>query len=260
MLSLRDFQAEFYASIRGDTSGEDLLAMIASGRIDPERRLNVYRNNHRISLKESLKATYPGVFELIGEGLFAVLANRYLDLHPSASGDLHQYGAFLANFLQDQDEVSALPYLADIARLEWAYHLVFHETEEAPLRLDDLAGLEPAVYASVNFVLNPASRLIYSKYPVLDIWKLANTSGDSDDQVDLDSGGCFLLVARRNLVMEFQKLDASEFRFLELVATQTPLTGIVDEITREFPEFDLQACLQAQFAKGNLTGFHLKED
>ena len=65
------------------------------------------------------------IHQLVGEEFFRLLAKRFIEQHPSHSGNLHRYGSEMAEFLMHFENTQHLAYLPDVARLEWAYHLAY---------------------------------------------------------------------------------------------------------------------------------------
>lgn len=255
MHTLRSFQESFKTALMEDGAPAALTEQIVAGALTAERRINVYRNNMRSSLSESLRATYPAIHALVGDDFFRMLTQRYLQSFPSTSGDLHAYGDSFSTFLDDIAEVQTLPYLVDVARLEWCCHIVFHAAEAAPIAPDALSGLDEHQFAGIRLRLHPASAPVSSIYPLVDIWKLAIHGGEESDNVDIDSGGQRLLVARRNMEIEFQQLDTAEYAFVTKMVENAALEDCVEAAIEINPEFDVAKCLSKQFVLGNLVGF-----
>jgi hypothetical protein len=255
--SLRDFQLGFHRALRGDTSAiSSIDPPIRHLGLAPERRLQVYRNNMEASLTGSLRATYPAVCALVGEDFFRMLAKRYIPQHPSRSGDLHRFGDRFAEFVSGVEEARQLPYLSDVCALEWAYHLVFHAADEGALDATALADIPPADVPDIRLKLHPASILLTSAFPVTRIWQLAIHEQSDARPVDISCGPEYLIVARRDLEIEFQSMHAAEFAFMQALAKGETLAECAEDAIRIEPDFDLLACLARQFMRGNITGFH----
>src|SRR5258708_2939398 len=120
----------------------------------------VYRRNVQSNLHDALAAAYPAVRRLVGEGFFREAARRYSREHPSRSADLHEYGAQLARFLASYPHASTLPYLADVARLEWACHECLHAADAGSLDYAALGRGAAERHGGIRFVLHPAVRLV----------------------------------------------------------------------------------------------------
>ena len=96
MQTLRELQHDFITALF-DERNERAYAGICNGRFNGARLLQVYRNNIFISLTAALAAVYPVVQRLVGEGFFKYAADAFIRAHPPASGNLHDFGAGLAD-------------------------------------------------------------------------------------------------------------------------------------------------------------------
>jgi hypothetical protein len=221
MRSLRETQTSFAEAILMGRGGE---------------RVQVYRNNFFISLRQALADVYPVVRRLVGEEFFNQLARRFVREHPSRSGNLHDFGRELARFLGQLPDLSGLPYLPDVAALEWALHEVFHEAEAPPFDFSKLTDPE-----SARLPLHPAARLVASRYPVLAIWE-ANQA-DEPGVVDLDAGGDWLIVLRDGLERKIARATAGEFALLGALAQDMTLGEACEAAVAAEPQLDLAAAM-----------------
>ena len=213
MSALRELQLAFAQAILDDDDGA-VVPLIVSDSFPGARRLNVYRNNVVSSLTAALSDTFPVVKRLVGAEFFRHLAREYLRAHPSTSGNLHDFGAGLPEFLDFFGPAAQLPYLADVARLERAWHEVFHSPEPPEFPFERLASIDTTQHERLRFRLSPASRLLTSPFPVLRIWELNQPGACGEATLSLDEGGDHLLVIRRDLDVEFHRLAPAEFVLL----------------------------------------------
>src|SRR4051812_29625274 len=116
----------------------DLAPFIIEGAAE---RLNIYRNTYKMALTNALRLCYPAVHRLVGEEFFAAVAQDFIAASPPCSASLDEYGAAFPDFLARIPSAAALPYLADVARLDWAVHRALHAADADPLGQRDLAGL-----------------------------------------------------------------------------------------------------------------------
>jgi hypothetical protein len=157
-------------------------------------RFDVYRASFQANLCNALRDTYPVVNRLVGEDYFDQVAHAYLRAHPSRSSDLHEFGAHFATFIAALDSAGDLPYLPDVARLEWLAHQAFHAADAESLKLAALAGLPSESYGSL--CLLPCVRVMRSAFPVHRIWQVNQESWAGDVAVRLEEGGVRLTVTR----------------------------------------------------------------
>ena len=257
MLRLRELQLGFAAAVLDGDGGEFDRHIRAAG-LSGARRLQIYRNNTLLSLTTALQAVYPVVCRLVGEDFFQYAAAQYINRYPSRSGDLHEFGEFFAVFLETFTPAAKLVYLPDIARLEWAYHQVFHAARHSPLDLAALAQVPAEQQGALRFQLHPAARLLESAFPILRIWRSNQDNDTSDSPVNLAEGGIKLLVFRREtLDIEFHTLADGEFSLLQALAGDCDFATACDRVLAVQPTFDLAACFSRHVLQGVFVAFHL---
>jgi len=196
----------------------------------PERvlaRLAVYRGNVVGATGKALAGAYPIVGKIVGEEFFDAVAREYLRRHPSASGDLNEYGAAFADFLAVFPHTQDLPYLPDVARVEWLAHRAYFAADAAPLDFERLA--------STRFALAPACALMRSAWPVARIWQIHQNDFTGEFSVDLNTGAENVLVYRPRFRVLVRALSDAHYRFLDALAGGTPLASE--------PEFDVAHAL-----------------
>jgi len=253
MLSLRDIQQHFVAALLHEKP--DLADTIVDGRFAASRHLQVYRNNVFESLTAALRAVYPAIARLVGDGFFRYAAHEYAVRYPPTGGNLHDFGDRFADFLFGFPAAAGHEYLPDVARLEWAWHEAFHAAEASPLDPSSLAKVPPAQYAALRFILHPSARLVTSHYPLAALWEANIRSEDEVPELDLDSGADELLVIRRGLTVAVERLVRGEYALLEVIARQQPFGDACEAALAHDPQFDLGRCLQKHVRCATLTGF-----
>lgn len=185
---------------------------------DPARRFAVYRNNVIVGLVDALADTYPVVQSLVGEEFFRAMAAVFVRAHPPRCPVLAWYGAGFAEFIESFSPAASLPYLADVARLEWLRVDAWHAADAAPVPMDDLAALlaDAQALPGARFVLHPAVRLLRSAHPVASLW----AAHQSDDPaaavtaIDPETAEAALLL-RPGLVVDIIRVEAAAAAFIE---------------------------------------------
>lgn len=139
---------------------------------DPQVRFNVYRNNVIVSLIEALRDTYPVCAQLVGDEFFRHMARQFVRQHMPNSPVLVRYGIEFAGFIESLEEAHSVPYLGDVARLEWLYLQAHHAADREPLGADALhSSLVRALSLDeVHVVLHPSLSLVDSRYAVASVW------------------------------------------------------------------------------------------
>jgi hypothetical protein len=168
MLPLETLQKVMTASILSHTSsrlGSNLRAIDGH----PVNRIGIYRNNTLISLTESLKANFPVTVQLVHERFFHWVVQEFIRNHPPQEARLSSYGAKLPVYLASLPACRSVPYVAEVARLEWAICTSLHAEEQDSCSIEALSRLGGAV-GKARLVLQPTVQLIPSRWPVIDIW------------------------------------------------------------------------------------------
>jgi hypothetical protein len=101
-----------------------LSGWVQPGPITAEEALAVHRNTALHGLINALRLSHPTVDALVGEDFFDQAARAFVQAHPPASAWLTGYGEGFAAFLEGYEPVRDLPYLADVARFDFAIEAV----------------------------------------------------------------------------------------------------------------------------------------
>jgi hypothetical protein len=152
--------AAFSAALRASQNAVQACHYLQGNAETNTRRLAIYRGNVVAGITQALTAHYPVIAQLVGDEFFKALARAYWQAFPSKSGDLGDYGTALPEFLADFSPSQHLPYLPDVARLEWAVHKA-ETAADAPAQA---ITREPAL------LWMPGSQLLKSVWPIASIW------------------------------------------------------------------------------------------
>jgi hypothetical protein len=254
MFALHELQIEFARAVFDEKYAQVFARKIRRNGLGGERRIRIYRNNFRISLTETLAAIYPVTARLVGEGFFRQTAGSYVREVRSTSGDIRQYGRTFPEFLAALPGIENLAYLPDVARLEWAYHSVFHSAIKVPLDPLSLRAVAADDYPMLRFALQPAVRLMRSDYPVLRIWQL-NLEEWQGETVNLYEGGVQLLIQRHADTVTVVPLAAGDYCLLESLNRGQPLAEGIAIAASVDLAFDPGAALTGFFRQGLLVDF-----
>jgi hypothetical protein len=178
MLALRDYQRAIAAALlSGDTGA---AAVMIDGRRPPLDRLRIHRHTMLTALANALALTYPAIEALVGAEFFAQAARIFIQAEPPRAALLSLYGDAFPDFLARHEPVRKLPYLADVARLEWTVECAAHGSVDggAPPGADiDLGGTR------LTFV--PSLTLLRTVYPAEAIWRaVLEQNGDALSRID----------------------------------------------------------------------------
>jgi len=233
--TLADVQSAFAASLR-DPADDTVMPTLAAATPHTaphttllQARFDVYRNNVASSLADALAALYPVCARLVGEDFFRATAHAYVraglhgdvEIQAQDNASLIGFAAGFAGFLVSFAPARSVPYLPDVARLEHAWHRVYHAADADPVTAPDLQHIaedeSATTLETLELALLPAHHLLMSPYPVSRIWE-ANQPG-RDGTVEMgDSGrGERLFVVRPRAEVEIRRVSPGAFAFLSAV-------------------------------------------
>ena len=246
---------ELQAAFRAGTIGRDgdAVAALSADGMRNGHRFGIYRNNIYRSLTGVLEAAFPTVRNLVGDENFAVLARRFIAAYPPQRPQLFAYGdefpAFLTGFAP---AVEDLPFLPDLAKVEWAVNEAYFEADAETLTAERLAGLEPERYAGLRLSLHPTVRLIESDWPVWDLWgaEALPESLQNPGPSGKPEGGQRVLVRRPESKVDVVMATPGDFALLSALATGDTLGEAAAAGVAADREFDLSACLAGHLAGG----------
>lgn len=239
------------AVLGGDTA--EIVAAIQGDGLDPAARLGIYRHHAFATLGDALQSTFPVVCRLVDKRFFAYAAHEYLREHPPHSRCLVEYGADFADFLAGFKPCKDLPYLADVARFEWALNIAATVREATPLEGKTLATIPAGEAAYVALRLQPSLTYFASPWPIDAIWK-ANKE-DEVPPIDITSGGTSLEIRRAGEAVAWRRLDPGSFAFRTALADGLVLAAAMAAATLKDPAFELTASLRQVFAEGLAVAF-----
>ncbi|MES2583599.1 MAG: DNA-binding domain-containing protein [Pseudomonadota bacterium] len=145
------------------------MKIVAHEVQDPGARgIKVYKANGHALAHSALQAAYPAVAQLVGDESFADLAHALWHAQPPVCGDIAQWGAGLAGFLETSAQLRDEPYLPDVARVEWALHRCAG-APDADVDLSTLALLTTHEPEHLYVRLAPGCAVLRSVWPVASI-------------------------------------------------------------------------------------------
>jgi len=260
MPALRDLQLRFAAALAGDVDAAAVFGKPAAAGRDEAingRRLAIYQGNRRANYRNALAATFPVVARLTGRPFFNAAVDAFVLEQPPASGDLNVYGDALPAFLGAYAPAARLPYLADVAALEWAIDEANRAADVPRAPAAVLAALAAAPVERLpqaRLALDPSCRMTASPYPILRIWRANQPDCAGDERIDLDEGGAALLVRRDPPGVALEPLAPAAHAWLLALAQGETLGAAIDAATRADPGFDLGATLRAHIFAGTIVG------
>ncbi len=174
-------------------------------------RIGVYRNNARLNRIAALANAFTHVVTLVGTDYFRSLARAYVIATPASSANLHEDGASLPAFIRHFASAAELPYLGDVAQVDWLMQQAYYADDSAPLDRAAIANLGPERFAAASLRFCASMGIAQSeKWPIADII----TMHEGGPTASLNAGGQAVLVWRENLRVRWRAIGDGEARVI----------------------------------------------
>jgi hypothetical protein len=241
MLMLDDVQRSFARALIG-TGDADLFALIGEEGLDPVARLSIYQTNVVRRLTAALVSTYPVVCHLVDRGFFDYAADTFIRRALPASSCLDEYGAGFPSFLETFPPAAEIPYLSDVARLEWHIGRVARGTRQPAVPVKTLmkalercskAGIDPS---KIYFRFAPNVRFLCSRYAIDTIWKM-HQEGATMNGLSLGNEGVNLQISGGDRLC-ISNLSSPAWAFRSQLSGGATLDAAFSSVTATCADFD----------------------
>ncbi|WP_149193601.1 DNA-binding domain-containing protein [Luteimonas suaedae] len=167
-LRLGDFAAALLQPDRDVPAGVDTRDLRRA-----ERRFAVHRNNFVVNLVDTLAESFPVTQALVGPDFFRAMARERVLAAPPQSPVLTDYAIGFPDFIAGFPPAAAVPYLADVARIEALRIHAYHAADATPVA--DTAYRElfeaPERLAATRTALHPACGWFRARHAAYSIWR-----------------------------------------------------------------------------------------
>lgn len=206
---LRETQARFYGWV---TSGAPIAGGDATAL--PAERIGVYAGMYLERIAQALAEVYPKLAAAVGDDVFRALVAEYVRVRPPAHPMLQRAGSHFPRFVASHALGAARPWLAELARLEWARFFAVDAPDSAPLRDEQLRALDAKRLAELPLRLVAAHAIVESRYAVDTLWRKIHDSAAWRPAARPRARS--ILVWRRDLIVLHRRLTSFETRIVRL--------------------------------------------
>lgn len=147
------------------------------------RGQKAYQSNGHALAERVLVAAHPVVTEVISADSMGQLARALWHAHPPTRGDLAWWGDALPAFMAASPQLASLPWLPDLARLEWALHTA-QTAPDVPPPADGLASLQRLSTddpATLHLAWAAATQVLTLDWDVAALWHAHTLKGTDAD-------------------------------------------------------------------------------
>ena len=216
------------------------------------RGLTAYRSNAQAQACRCLGTTFPVLAHMLGDDNLAGLAGVFWHAHPPQTGDLSQWGGALAGFLSELPQLADEPWLADVARVEWALHQAGSAADRS-FEPQSFALLTAHPPEGLRILLASGLQLFRSCFPIVGLMGAdtghAPTPGETQALLD-DGGPEAALVWRQGMRPRVARCDTGTSQFLQATLDGASLATALDRA----PGFAFDQWLAQAVQSGQVLG------
>jgi hypothetical protein len=210
--------------------------IVPGGSLTLEGAFEVYRGGYLARLTEQLGETFATVWRVLGDEDFFGLCERYIAAHRSDSYNLSDYGRDVPTFLEGEQNVREFSFLPDLARLELAFHDLFHAPQHRSLEAAELAATPDLASSRLRF--GDAVRMLGFESRV---YRLFQHRGDekAPDLSGLDAPEHVLLFKQAGEVRA-RVVDAATAEAIGALVAGATVEESLEQVTTSHPDFGTQ--------------------
>lgn len=198
---------------------EDAIYGAIKGHSEDEKhaRFSVYRNNVFVSLIDALADIFPVTQQLVGDDFFRAMARAFVQGNLPTSPVISDYGQHFDTFIRDFAPAKGLPFLGDMAALEYALLALTNAEEHPTLTHAEIATAFGQVEdpATLHFTLLPHTQLMVSSFAIGSLYLAHKSQHDPHlAHIDLNTSE-HLLLAKSGLYAELRVLSKADAVFIK---------------------------------------------
>jgi hypothetical protein len=256
---LEGIENDFQSFLLTGSAAEIEKRVVGTQRVPIATRLAIYGDGYRSRLIETLQSHYPALLALLGEESFEALGETYVQAHDSSFASIRFYGGELDALLAALPEYASKPWLAELARFEWAMNAVFDAADAPCIEVQALGRVPPENWAGLGFDLHPAVRRLDLVWNAPALWR-ALTDGHAHPEPAGQEHPIPWLLWRKDLQIFYRQLTALEAEALDAVHQGQSFGGVCVALCAALDEEQAPgraaAFLREWVESGMIVGMH----
>ena len=184
-----------------------------SSRLNAARHLNIYKQSYIARLRECMKNQFSALNFALGEDLFQMFADQYLDAYPSGSYTLNNLGKKFPDFLEqtrpdaaEQEKEEWVDFIIELARFEYELSVIFDAHSEEEFKLADESTPDEALKPA------PLFHIFHHRHPVSRYYLDVTRKNAPELPFEEES---FCAVTRNDYRLSLSELKPAQYYFLE---------------------------------------------
>lgn len=222
MNKLADYQrALMGALLDPDKPLSDLQAVMA-GENDLSERLAIYQNSVLGGRFTVLQQIFVCVEKIVGAEYFQQMAEQFLVETPSNNVVISAMGAGFVAYVTTHEVVQHVPYIVDMAQLDWRWYQVFHGRSNR-------ARADNAVPLGARWTLPLDAQLLKSTFPLHLLWEMCQPEYQGEFQLPDGDGTYYFIIIQRAQSIHIELLSEAQWQVLHQlpIEANNPLIDVL---------------------------------
>ncbi|MDQ3918888.1 MAG: DNA-binding domain-containing protein [Acidobacteriota bacterium] len=208
------------------------LFVNGSRRLTAARHLDIYRHSYVARLRECMKNQFSALAYALGEELFQMFADQYLDAYPSESYTLNELGRRFPHFLQEtrpdagsEERESWVDFIIQLADFEYTLSVIFDaHSDDEPRPADDDTPDE-------DLRLNPLLRLFHHPYPICRYYLDVTRKREPELPLAEDS---YCAVTRNDYRLRLLEVKPAQYHFLRALGQENSVAKAKEQLVSSY--------------------------
>lgn len=208
-----------------------------SSRLTAERHLRIYRQSYIARLRECMKNQFSALAFALGDELFQMFADQYLENYPSGSYTLNDLGRKFPDFLQEtrpdaeaDEKESWIDFMIELANFEYSLSVIFDEHAAEDFVLANDSTPDEALK------LIPVFHIFRHTYPVCRYY--LDVVNKNAPELPFEEKS-FCVVSRYNYRLTLTEINSAQYYFLEKLGDGESIKNAKESLIKNF-DFDAE--------------------
>ncbi len=224
-LTLNDIQHDMQGALLNPSECSDVFIHYVkpSARLSARAHLGIYQESYRMRLQQCMAVQFAALKYALGDELFQLFVDQYIQAYPSDSYSLNHLGQHFACFLEETRPDAKRPvrenwpdFMIELADFEFSLNRLFD------LEADDEGDVATEADFDEQLKLLPVFALFQHQFPIMDYYQRYNN--DERPELPFPKQSCSIVIRHRYRLGLFD-LNFSQYRFLELLKKE----GSIDQ-------------------------------
>lgn len=207
MVKLADYQRMLMQSLLDPEASSDGLQAIIADPDNIPKRLAIYQNSILGGRFSVLQQIFVCVQKLVGVDYFQQMAEQFLQASPSSHVAIAAMGEEFVRYVVEHDVVQHVPYIADMAALDWRWYQVFHGHSNVAIE----AKIIPA---AAKWRLALGAKLLASTFPLHLLWEMCQPEYQGEFHLPDDAGEYYFILVQREQAIRIEPVSIAEWQVL----------------------------------------------